>query len=88
MSQTPPTVSDDVAARLLERLGPAGLIELTAWVALANQYARSNVALGIEAEGFASACGLAPLAKPSHPASPPVSLVQPTGRPSGVASQP
>jgi alkylhydroperoxidase family enzyme len=88
MSQTPPSVTDELAARLLERLRPAGLIELTAWVALANQYARSNVALGIEAEGFASACGLAPLAKPNHPAVQPVSLVQSVGRPSGVASQP
>jgi alkylhydroperoxidase family enzyme len=88
MSQTPPSVTDELAARLLERLRPAGLIELTAWVALANQYARSNVALGIEAEGFASACGLAPLAKPSHPTVQPVSLVQSVGRPSGVASQP
>jgi hypothetical protein len=41
------------------------MVELTAWVGLANQYARTNVALGIEAQGFASACGLAPLAEPS-----------------------
>jgi alkylhydroperoxidase family enzyme len=70
MSQTPPTVTDEVSARLLEQLGAPALVELTAWVALANQYARTNVALGIEAQGFAAACGLAPLAQPSGVASP------------------
>jgi AhpD family alkylhydroperoxidase len=65
MSQTPPTVTDELSARLLEQLGAPGLVELTAFVALANQMARSNVALGIEAHGFSAACGLAPLAQPS-----------------------
>ncbi|HET7386050.1 MAG TPA: carboxymuconolactone decarboxylase family protein [Nocardioidaceae bacterium] len=71
MSQTPPAVTDGLSARLLDQLGAPALIELTAWVALANQYARTNVALGIEAQGFAAACGLAPLAEPSHVASHP-----------------
>jgi len=62
MSQTPPTVTDALSARLLERLGPPAMVELTAWIGLANQYARTNVALGIEAQGFAAACGLAPIA--------------------------
>jgi alkylhydroperoxidase family enzyme len=69
MSQTPPTVTDELSARLLEQLGAPALVELTAWVALANQYARGNVALGIEAQGFAAACDLAPLAQPSGVAS-------------------
>lgn len=69
MSQTPPTVTDELSARLLERLGAPALVELTAFVALANQMARANVALGIEAEGFAASCGLAPLAQPSAVAS-------------------
>ena len=71
MSQTPPAVTDDLSARLLEQLGAPALVELTAWVGLANQYARGNVALGIEAQGFAAACGLAPLAQPSGVASHP-----------------
>ncbi|MGH3357947.1 MAG: carboxymuconolactone decarboxylase family protein [Nocardioidaceae bacterium] len=62
MSQTPPTVTDELSARLLERLGASALVELTAWAALANQAARTNVALGIESQGFAAACGLSPLA--------------------------
>jgi alkylhydroperoxidase family enzyme len=69
MSQTPPTVTDGLCARLLEQLGAAAMIELTAFVALANQMARTNVALGIEGQGFAQACGLAPLAQPSGVAS-------------------
>jgi alkylhydroperoxidase family enzyme len=69
MSQTPPTVTDELSARLLEQLGAPALVELTAIVALANQMARTNVALGIEAQGFSAACGLAPLAQPSGVAS-------------------
>ncbi|MCO1594292.1 carboxymuconolactone decarboxylase family protein [Micromonospora sp. RHAY321] len=69
MSQTPPTVTDDLSARLLKQLGAPALVELTAWIAVANQSARTNVALGIEAEGFAASCGLAPLAQPNGAAS-------------------
>jgi alkylhydroperoxidase family enzyme len=65
MSQTPPTVTDELSERLLEQLGAPGMVELTAWVALANQFARSNLALGIEAQGFSATCGLKPLAQPS-----------------------
>ena len=61
MSQTPPTVTDELSARLLEALGAPALLELTAVIALANVYSRTNVALGIESQGFSQACGLAPL---------------------------
>lgn len=64
MSQTPPTVSDQLSQRLLDALGPAALVELSAYVALANVYTRTNIAFGIEAQGFAAACGLPPLARP------------------------
>lgn len=69
MSQTPPTVTDELSARLLEQLGAPALIELTSWVALANLYSRTNTALGISAEGFAASCDLPPLAQPSRVAS-------------------
>jgi alkylhydroperoxidase family enzyme len=69
MSQTPPTVTDELSARLLEQLGAPGMVELTAFVALSNQMARTNVSLGIKAQGFSAACGLAPLAQPSSVAS-------------------
>lgn len=62
MSQTPPSVDDGQVASLLDQLGPAGLIELTSVIGYANLTTRSNVALGIESEGFAAACGLKPIA--------------------------
>ena len=65
MTHTPPTVTDELSARLLEALGAPALVELTAFIALANQYTRTNTALGIEAQGFAASCGLRPLAEPS-----------------------
>jgi AhpD family alkylhydroperoxidase len=65
MSQTPPTVSDELSARLLDRLGAAALVELTAIIALANLYTRTNIAFGIESQGFSAACDLKPLAVPS-----------------------
>ncbi|MFD1827489.1 MULTISPECIES: carboxymuconolactone decarboxylase family protein [Mumia] len=70
MSQTPPTVTDALSARLLDQLGAPALVELTTWIAIANQMARGNVALGIEGQGYAAACGLAPLATPSGVTSP------------------
>jgi alkylhydroperoxidase family enzyme len=56
MTATPPTVTDDQFAMLLEQLGEPAMVELTTQVALANLYARSNVAMGIESQGFSSAC--------------------------------
>ena len=64
MTRTPPTVTDELSARLLAALGAPALVELTAFIALANQYTRGNTALGIEAQGFAASCGLQPLAEP------------------------
>ncbi|HEX4305486.1 MAG TPA: carboxymuconolactone decarboxylase family protein [Solirubrobacterales bacterium] len=70
MSSTPLTVTDELSARLLDSLGEAGLIELTAFVAFSNFSTRNNVALGIESQGFAADCEI-PLA--AVPASPPAS---------------
>ena len=69
MSRTPVAVTDALSARLLKQLGAPAMVELTASIALANQYTRTNSSLGIEAQGFASACGLPPLAQPSRVAS-------------------
>ena len=63
MSQTPPTVTDELVASLSDQLGPAGLIELTSVIGSANLTTRSNVALGVASEGFAAACGLKPMAE-------------------------
>ena len=72
MSQTPPGVTDELSAALLDDLGPAGLVELAARVGLMNATARSNVALGIRSEQFAASCGLPPLAPRSVAAAPAV----------------
>jgi alkylhydroperoxidase family enzyme len=61
MSVTPPQVTDELFAGLLERLGSAAMIELTAVVAFANMTTRSNVAMGIESEGYSTVCAV-PLA--------------------------
>jgi AhpD family alkylhydroperoxidase len=63
MSQTPPAVTDQLVDRLHTQLGPAALVELTSVIAFANMTTRGNVALGIESDGFAAACGLRPLAE-------------------------
>ncbi len=63
MSTTPPTVTDAMVENLRGALGDPALVELTAAVAFANFTTRPNVALGIESDGFAAACGLRPLAQ-------------------------
>jgi alkylhydroperoxidase family enzyme len=65
MTVTPPAVTDELSARLLAALGPAALVELTTYIALANFMTRGNVAMGIESQGFSAACALEPLAVPS-----------------------
>jgi alkylhydroperoxidase family enzyme len=61
MTQTPPTVTDELSGRLLKTLGPAAMVELSTFVALTNFMTRFNTAVGIESQGYADACGLAPL---------------------------
>jgi alkylhydroperoxidase family enzyme len=65
MTQTPPSVTDAMSERLLDQLGAPALVELTAFIAMANMASRANVSLGIEAQGFSAACGLKPLATPT-----------------------
>lgn len=61
MTSTPPTVTDELSARLLDAVGPAALIELTVFIAFNNFSTRSNVALGVTSQGFSDACEI-PLA--------------------------
>lgn len=63
MTETEPTVTDEMVASLRSQIGDAALLELTAVIAFANSTTRPNVALGIESDGFAAACGLEPLAE-------------------------
>ncbi|MBM7807512.1 AhpD family alkylhydroperoxidase [Geodermatophilus bullaregiensis] len=62
MSQTPPAVTDELSAALLDELGAPALVELTARIGMMNMTARGNVALGIRSQEFAASCGLPPLA--------------------------
>ena len=64
MSQTPPRVTEDLSARLLDQLGAPAMVELTASVATANLWTRCNTAMGIESQGFSEVCAR-PLAHPS-----------------------
>jgi alkylhydroperoxidase family enzyme len=61
MTTTPTTVGDDLAERLLEELGPAAMVELTAYIGFANFSARCNTALGVESQEFSADCEI-PLA--------------------------
>ncbi|QWZ10043.1 carboxymuconolactone decarboxylase family protein [Nocardioides panacis] len=63
ISSTPPAVTDEMVASLHDQLGAAAVVELTSVIGFANLTTRSNVALGIESEGFAAACHLEPLAE-------------------------
>ena len=67
MTNTPPTVTDELSARLLDRLGPAAMIEITAFIAFSNMATRNNVALGIESQGFSAACEIPLAARPANP---------------------
>lgn len=62
MSNTPTTVTDELSARLLEQLGPAALVELTALIGFANLSTRVNTAHGITSQGYSDACEI-PLTK-------------------------
>jgi len=66
MTNTPPTVTDELSARLLGQLGPALMIELTAFIAFSNLATRNNTALGIESQGFSAACELPLAARPEQ----------------------
>src|SRR4030088_603766 len=66
MTNTPPTVTDELSAGLLERLGPAATVELTACIGFANMSTRSNTALGIKSQGFSDACEVPLTARPER----------------------
>lgn len=59
-SSTPMTVTDEMVERLHETLDDAAIVELTMMIAIENQRARFNSALGLAQQGFAERCELAP----------------------------
>jgi alkylhydroperoxidase family enzyme len=64
MTNTPPTVTDELSARLLAELGAEAFIELTVVIAFANLSTRSNVALGVSSQGFSQSCEVPLAARP------------------------
>ena len=56
MTDTPPSVTDEMVARLREHLTEAELVERTAIVAVENLRSRMNSALGLKAQGFKDRC--------------------------------
>ena len=62
MTNTPTIVTDELSASLLERLGPAALVELTVFIGFANMANRVNTAHGITSQGYSDACEI-PLAR-------------------------
>ena len=63
MSTTPLTVTDWMVEKLSDQLGVEALVELTMMVAVENQRARFNAAMGLASQGYADSCALAPLAR-------------------------
>lgn len=62
MTRTPAVVSDELMARVVERFGEKGALELFHLIAWENDRARGNVALGMGSAGFSEgrACSLDP----------------------------
>jgi alkylhydroperoxidase family enzyme len=70
MCAQPMPVTDELVEQLVERFGRAGTIELTQVIALEDQRARFNHALGLTDQGFTSgeACRVPMPLRPTLPA--------------------
>jgi alkylhydroperoxidase family enzyme len=68
MTNTLPTVTDQLSAGLLDRLGPAAMVELTVFIGFANLATRCNTAHGITSQGYSDACEIQLVARPEIPA--------------------
>ncbi|MFF2650290.1 carboxymuconolactone decarboxylase family protein [Streptomyces sp. NPDC058045] len=58
VTATPPTVDDELAARLLDRLGEPAFVELTMMISVENLRSRTNAALGLTSQGFKETCAV------------------------------
>lgn len=64
MTETEPTVTDEMTEELIGRLGERAFVELTAVVAVENHRSRINAALGLVGQGFSDRCAVQPVTKP------------------------
>ncbi|PBC70478.1 alkylhydroperoxidase family enzyme [Streptomyces sp. TLI_235] len=67
MTNTPPAVTDDLYAGLLDRLGAAAMVELTAYIAFVNMATRNNTTNGVVSQGFSDACEVPLAERPARP---------------------
>ncbi|MCF6523346.1 carboxymuconolactone decarboxylase family protein [Streptomyces sp. JJ36] len=58
MTETPPEVTDELVAELVDRLGERAFVELMAMVAVENHRSRINAALGLTGQGFSDRCSV------------------------------
>lgn len=61
MTETEPTVTDEMTEELIRTLGEPAFVELTAIIAVENHRSRVNAALGLVGQGFSDRCEVAPL---------------------------
>ena len=61
MTATPPTVTDELSARLQKELGEPAFVELTMMAALENLRSRVNSAYGLTGQGFSDQCEIRPV---------------------------
>jgi alkylhydroperoxidase family enzyme len=66
MTNTPTTVTDELSASLLDRLGPAAMVELTVFIAFANLSTRTNTAHGITSQGYSDTCEIPLAVRPDN----------------------
>jgi AhpD family alkylhydroperoxidase len=62
MTESVPAVTDEMAKRLVDRLGEPAFVELTAMIAVENLRSRMNAAFGLTGQGFTDRCAV-----PSRP---------------------
>lgn len=63
MTETEPTVTDEMTEALIADLGEKAFVELTTMVAVENMRSRVNAALGLVGQGFSDQCEVPPLTR-------------------------
>ena len=69
LTETPPTVDDELVRRLRSHFNEAQFVELTAIICLENLRSRRNIAFGVTSQGFKARCDVRqPPKEPINPA--------------------
>jgi len=67
LTETPPTVDDELVRKLRSHFDEAQFVELTAIICLENLRSRRNVAFGVTSQGFKARCDIQQPRKQSNP---------------------